>query len=54
LLKNDVIEGIIPEHRSHRQTIAEIAKVLDERLQKLEKLTPEQLLSKRHSRFRKF
>ena len=54
LLKNDVIEGIIPEHRSHRQTIAEIAKVLDERLQKLEKLTPEQLLSKRNSRFRKF
>ncbi len=54
LLSHDIIEGIIPEHHSHRQTVAEIARVLDERLQALGKLTTEQLLSRRHARFRKF
>ncbi|SEM53959.1 acetyl-CoA carboxylase carboxyl transferase subunit alpha [Ligilactobacillus sp. WC1T17] len=54
LLKHDVIEGIIPEHKSKRQTAAEIAKILEARLTALEKLTPEQLISRRHARYRKF
>ena len=54
LLKQRVIEGIIPEEENHRQTCLNIEKVLLKRLQYLQNLTPSELLVNRKKRYRKF
>lgn len=54
LAKNNIIEGVIHESRSHRRTVKNIAKVLDEQLNKLCALSPTELVAQRHERFRKF
>ena len=54
LLKKQVIEGIIDESTDHQVTTKQIAEVLKRELPKLQQLTPEELLSQRHQRYRKF
>ena len=54
LLKKQVIEGVIPESTDHQVTTAQIEAVLKRELPKLQELTPEELLSQRHQRYRKF
>lgn len=54
LLKQKIIEGIIPESADHQQTCLDIKQVLSQRLRSLAKLSKEQLLAKRRSRYRQF
>ena len=54
LLKQGTIEGIIPESEKHQQTCKNIEQVLLKRLNKLQELSPNQLLANRKKRYRKF
>ena len=54
LLKQDIIEGIIPEDQDHRVTCQQIGRVLTTELEQLEQLSPAVLLAKRQARYRKF
>lgn len=54
LLKQQIIEGIIPESDDHTETCTAIADVLQTEIQRLQKLSLEELLAQRHARFRKF
>lgn len=54
LLKQRIIEGIIPESEEHRKTCKNIEQVLLKRLNKLQELPPNQLLANRKKRYRKF
>jgi len=54
LLKQGIIEGIIPESEKHQQTCKNIEQVLLKRLNKLQELSPNQLLANRKKRYRKF
>lgn len=54
LLKQKVIEGIIPECENHQKICDEIALVLQTELKRLQSLSIEDLLDQRHARFRKF
>ena len=54
LLKRQIIEGIIPESDDHTETCTAIADVLQTEIQRLQKLSLEELLAQRHARFRKF
>lgn len=54
LLKQGIIEGIIPESEKHQQTCKNIEQVLVKRLNKLQELSPNQLLANRKKRYRKF
>src|SRR5699024_12660133 len=54
LLKQEIIEGIIPESEEHRKTCKNIEQVLLKRLNKLQELPPNQLLANRKKRYRKF
>lgn len=54
LLKRKIIEGIIPESQDHAETCMAIADVLQTEIQRLQKLSVEELLAHRHARFRKF
>lgn len=54
LLKQHVIEGIIPESENHKMICDDIAKVLQDELDRLQKLSISELIEKRHQRFRKF
>ena len=54
LLKQGIIEGIIPESEEHRKTCKNIEQVLLKRLNKLQELPPNQLLANRKKRYRKF
>ena len=54
LLKQHVIEGIIPESENHNMICDDIAKVLQDELDRLQKLSISELIEKRHQRFRKF
>ncbi|MDY6043448.1 MAG: acetyl-CoA carboxylase carboxyl transferase subunit alpha, partial [Lactobacillus johnsonii] len=54
LLKQGIIEGIIPESEEHRQTCKDIEQVLIKQLNKLQELSPNQLLANRKKRYRKF
>lgn len=54
LLKQGIIEGIIPESKKHQQTCKNIEQVLLKRLNKLQELSPNQLLANRKKRYRKF
>lgn len=54
LLKQKVIEGIIPEPDNHQKVIDNISVVLQQELTKLEQFTPEDLIHNRHQRYRKF
>ena len=47
LLKQGIIEGIIPESEKHQQTCKNIEQILLKRLNKLQKLSPNQLLANR-------
>lgn len=54
LLQQGVIEGIVAEPNSHRKVIKNIKRVLVEELASLQRLTPHELVARRHARFRKF
>lgn len=54
LLKQGVVDGIIPEPRNHQAVIANMDMVLKQELAKLQKLSPNELLVRRKERFRKF
>lgn len=54
LLKKHVIEGIIKEPSDHQQVVKNIDQVLQRQLGDLQKLSTDQLLQKRHERYRKF
>lgn len=54
LLKQQVIEGIIPEPDDHKEVCTNIDQVLWEQLQKLRALPGNELVRQRHARFRKF
>lgn len=54
LLKQNIIEGIIPEKRDHQATCQQIEQVLMTELVKLQKLSATELLKKRQARYRKF
>lgn len=54
LLKKQIIEGIIDEPSDHQQVINNIGAVLKSELLRLEKYSTQELLSKRHERYRKF
>lgn len=54
LLKQGIIEGIIPESSSHRRLCKTLAQTLTEQLEQLQSLSVEELLVKRYERFRKF
>ncbi len=54
LLRQGIIEGIIPESEEHRKICKNIEQVLLKRLNKLQELSPNQLLANRKKRYRKF
>ncbi|WP_283594735.1 acetyl-CoA carboxylase carboxyltransferase subunit alpha [Limosilactobacillus galli] len=54
LLKKQVIEGIIAEPADHQQVTENISAVLTRELTRLEQYSPEELMNKRHQRYRKF
>ena len=54
LLKQEIIEGIIPESNSHRKVCKEIKKVLTRELKNLTSLTEFELVKRRKERYRKF
>lgn len=54
LLNKQVIEGIIAEPTDHQQVINNISTVLTSELTRLEQYSPEELMNKRHQRYRKF
>lgn len=54
LLKQEIIEGIIPESSSHRKICKEIKKVLTRELKNLTSLTEFELVKRRKERYRKF
>ena len=54
LLKQEIIEGIIPEFNSHRKVCKEIKKILAQELKNLTSLTKFELVKRRKERYRKF
>lgn len=54
LLKANIIEGIIPEPNAHKRFCKNIIQILRPELEKLEKLSPDELVAQRKARFRKF
>ena len=54
LLKQEIIEGIIPESNSHRKVCKEIKKILAQELKNLTSLTKFELVKRRKERYRKF
>lgn len=54
LLKQEIIEGIIPESNSHRKVCKEIKKILAQELKNLTLLTKFELVKRRKERYRKF
>src|SRR5699024_7297359 len=54
LLKQEIIEGIIPESNSHRKVCKEIKKILAQELKNLTLLTKYELVKRRKERYRKF
>ncbi|KRM95784.1 acetyl-coenzyme A carboxylase carboxyl transferase subunit alpha [Liquorilactobacillus aquaticus DSM 21051] len=54
LLEQHVIDGIVPESRSHKRVFKAVKKILQKELTDLEKLTSSELIEKRHQRFRQF
>lgn len=54
LLKQQVIEGIIPEPGSHKKVVRNIADVLKRELPRLQRMTTTELLEQRKQRYRKF
>lgn len=54
LLKKKVIEGIISEPDDHQRVIDNIASVLKREIVRLELFSPNELIIKRHERYRKF
>lgn len=54
LLKADVIEGVIPEPSAHKRFCKNIIQILRPELEKLEKLSPDELVEQRKEKFRKF
>lgn len=54
LLKQKVIEGIIPEPEDHQAVLANVKQRLQIELEQLQKLSAEELLARRYQRFRKF
>ncbi|WP_428846214.1 hypothetical protein [Ligilactobacillus saerimneri] len=54
MLKQQVIEGIIPEPDDHKEVCTNIDQVLWEQLKKLRALPGNELVRQRHARFRKF
>ncbi|WP_225429659.1 acetyl-CoA carboxylase carboxyltransferase subunit alpha [Ligilactobacillus pobuzihii] len=52
--KAGVIEGIIPEPNTHKRFCKNIIQVLRPELEKLEKLSSDELVAQRKARFRKF
>ena len=53
-LKQEIIEGIIPESNSHRKVCKEIKKILAQELKNLTSLTKFELVKRRKERYRKF
>ena len=51
LLKQEIIEGIIPESNSHRKVCKEIKKVLTRELKNLTSLTEFELVKRRKERY---
>lgn len=54
LLKANIIEGIIPEPNAHKRFCKNIIQILRPELEKLEKISPDELVAQRKARFRKF
>lgn len=54
LLRANIIEGIIPEPNAHKRFCKNIIQILRPELEKLEKLSPDELVAQRKARFRKF
>lgn len=54
LLKKQVIEGVIAEPGDHQQVVNNISVVLKRELTRLSQYSPDELLAKRHQRYRKF
>lgn len=54
LLKQQIIEGIIPESEDHQQVCLAIEHTLEKRLNKLQSISASELLAKRKARYRKF
>lgn len=54
LLKQKIIEGIIPEPANHGQVCQNIDQCLQVEIKKLQSLSVSDLLARRHQRFRKF
>lgn len=54
LLKQKIIEGVIDEPDDHQEVISKIDPILNQQLQQLETLTPTELITRRHERYRKF
>ena len=52
--KAGIIEGIIPEPNTHKRFCKNIIQVLRPELEKLERLSPDELVAQRKARFRKF
>ncbi|MCP9312653.1 acetyl-CoA carboxylase carboxyl transferase subunit alpha [Liquorilactobacillus satsumensis] len=54
LLQQKVIDGIIPESRSHKRLFRAVKKVLQQELEKYQKLSASALVEKRQQRFQRF
>ncbi|KRL04989.1 carboxyltransferase subunit alpha [Liquorilactobacillus oeni] len=54
LLEQKIIDGIIPEPRSHKRLFKGVKRVLHEELEKYQKLSVSELVEKRQQRFQRF